>query len=124
MIIFVGDKPSSRMRPGAKPFEGAACEKLLYDWILDIIGYNAYEGLGYRKLATIVNQCDYNEYWFGYCHKKGHKFIALGNNASKALKSVPHFKLPHPSGRNRQINDPKFIEAKLRECKKWLTNCL
>ena len=33
MIIFVGDRPSPKMKPGAKPFEGAACEKRLKEWI-------------------------------------------------------------------------------------------
>jgi len=33
MVIFVGDKPSPKMKPGAKPFEGAACEKRLKEWL-------------------------------------------------------------------------------------------
>lgn len=50
------------------------------------------------------------------------KIIALGNFASHALSKlgITHFKLPHPSPLNRQINDPKFIEEKLKECKEYL----
>jgi len=112
MILFVGDKPSSKMKPGAKPFEGAACEKRLKEWIkaLDVEEY---------KLS---NSNDYVSFWIEAvnCTANGYKFIALGNNASKALKGISHFKLPHPSGRNRQINDKEFIAKKLAECKAWL----
>ena len=106
------------MKPGAKPFEGAACEKRFKSW------------LKYLKLKNkwpevlLINQSDwfYEDFsiWYYDCGYK--KIIALGNNASKALKGLPHFKLPHPSGLNRQTNDKKFINQKLRECRKWLNS--
>ena len=46
--------------------------------------------------------------------------IALGNNASKAIQGE-HFKLPHPSRLNRQLNDKEFIANRLKLCKDWLT---
>jgi len=51
-------------------------------------------------------------------------FVAFGTNASKFLKknNIPHFKLPHPSGLNRQINDKAYIISKLDECKKYIEN--
>ena len=50
------------------------------------------------------------------------KVIALGNFASGALDlvSVSHFKLPHPSGLNRMINDPERIRERLEACKSYL----
>jgi len=118
MIVFVGDKPSPRMRPGAKPFEGAACEQRLKEWIDFVKPFFLPRPVG--KHYEIVNQCDHVWAELYYWHCMGHKLVALGNNASKALKGIPHFKLPHPSGSNRQINNKKFIKAKLEECKKWL----
>ncbi len=52
----------------------------------------------------------------------GDKVIALGNTASNALKllKVEHFKLPHPSPRNRQLNDLQFVNCKLEECRIYL----
>ena len=49
------------------------------------------------------------------------RIIALGNIASEALTKigVKHFKLPHPSGLNRQINDKKYIKQVLRECHEY-----
>jgi len=51
------------------------------------------------------------------------RVIALGNVASKALTKVgvDHFKMPHPSGLNRQMNDPAFVDRKIEECYNYLT---
>jgi uracil-DNA glycosylase len=124
MIIFVGDKPSAKMKPGAKPFQGAACEKRLMEWIETLIDYTTTSVGDFYLQYDIVNSSD------PYCIDSvlnmwsGNNVIALGNAASNYLNkySVPHFKLPHPSGRNRQLNDKKFIEAKLKECKEWLSS--
>lgn len=52
------------------------------------------------------------------------KVIALGNTASDALKQigVQHFKLPHPSPRNRRLNDNDFINEKLEACKYYMSH--
>lgn len=43
--------------------------------------------------------------------------IALGKTASDALTLLHrnHFAMPHPSGRNRKLNDKEYIEQKLKE---------
>lgn len=116
MILFVGDQPSTKMKSGARPFEGAACQFRLIEWIDFILDYKAVH-TGYR----LINQCDYPWDNLYVAHLSYNTiFIALGNNASKALGDIPHFKLPHPSGRNRQINDKKFIDERLNACKEWL----
>lgn len=48
--------------------------------------------------------------------------VALGNKASDRLTKmgIEHFKLPHPSGRNRKLNDPKFVDSELEKCKNYL----
>lgn len=50
------------------------------------------------------------------------KVIALGKFASEALSKirVPHFYLPHPSFRNRLLNDPVYEQKILSSCKEWL----
>jgi len=53
----------------------------------------------------------------------GHsKILALGSFVSEALDKieVPHFKLPHPSPLNRQLNDKSFEDSMLVECAKYL----
>src|SRR5580658_146129 len=112
------------MKPGALAFEGAACEKRLKEWIFYLADYT----------EEMFNNCKATPWHFTNMNlsppnaliecfiSKNWPIIALGNNASKALikSKVLHFKLPHPSGRNRQINDKAFIEQKLKECKEWL----
>lgn len=53
---------------------------------------------------------------FTWCH------IALGETAAEELKKrrVNHFKLPHPSGLNRKLNDKQEISRLLYRCKKYI----
>jgi len=53
------------------------------------------------------------------------KIIALGAMAEWGLKEacegkVPFFKLPHPSGLNRSLNDKEALAKSLEECRVWL----
>lgn len=50
------------------------------------------------------------------------KVIALGNEVSNYLwvKGVKHFLLPHPSPRNRKLNDVNFVHSQLHNCKTFL----
>lgn len=107
MILFVGDKPSKRTDPDV-PFKGASCEKRLMDWIYRITldEFIIHNRTDPKFKAAVL--CAIALDW---------PIIALGNEASKALGEVSHFKLPHPSGRNRQLNDKMFIEQKLEECR-------
>lgn len=110
MILFIGDKPSPKMKPGALPFQGAACEPRLKEWIKQI-----------TFLPIIVNSSEPELLDMVFMFKAlNYPIVALGNNASKALKDIPHFKLPHPSGLNRQINDKEFVALKLAECKSYI----
>lgn len=125
MIIFVGDKPSPRMKPGDFPFEGAACQKRLNNWLGELQLYRCMVVDAYHSGAPqvqLINQSDLTDMEFLLNYSSVDKFVAFGNNASNRLKSldIPHFKLPHPSGRNRQINDKEFIKNKLEECSDWL----
>lgn len=122
MIIFVGDKPSPRMKTGAKPFEGAACENRLLGWIRLVCDFDT----AYHQKYRIINQIDYeDDYEFVRSTQQGlwqMPVVALGVIASDRLHKlqIPHFALPHPSGRNRNVNNKEFISSKLEECRIWL----
>ena len=51
-----------------------------------------------------------------------HKIIALGNTAAKALTllHIDFYAMPHPSGRNRLLNDEEYVTEKLRGLKEFL----
>lgn len=118
MILFIGDKPSPRMKPGAKAFEGAACEKRLKNWIDTIFEP------GVEVYVINSNDIDFLRVMINECAWSTGKIITLGSIASKRVhKLVPkkyYFELPHPSGRNRKINDKEFIAKKLDECKSYI----
>jgi hypothetical protein len=52
------------------------------------------------------------------------KIIALGSTVGDVLDSLgfSHFTLPHPSPRNRQLNDKAFVVKKLIFCRQYLGN--
>ena len=123
-IVFVGDKPSAKNIDPNVPFVGTQSYKRLLDWIFrmnidisDVIMINKDTLYGYGTIDF--------------------KFIALGNEAEKALKNhsreywdvttnkpqplkANYFKLPHPSGLNRKINDKNYLDNILKECSEWL----
>lgn len=114
-VLLVGDKPSPRMKPLAKPFEGARCHGRVLEWI-QILGINE---------PKLYNRVDYAlQHMIKIGAFKHIPVVAFGTNPSKFLTKygIAHFKLPHPSGLNRQINDKAFIVSKLDECKKYIEN--
>lgn len=50
------------------------------------------------------------------------KVLALGGFASTALNKagINHYKLPHPSPRNRLFNDKNFESNMLKQCNEYL----
>ncbi len=112
--IFVGDEPNSQARTRT-PFVHAKCAERLSQWVDYLVGDEDY---------VVVNQCDVSKaQLYDYIRENGNvKFIALGNRASFKLANcfIDHFKLPHPSGRNRQLNDKVRLLTVLRTCKEFL----
>lgn len=52
----------------------------------------------------------------------GAKIVALGKTAEKALNMINErfYSMPHPSGRNRKLNDPAYLEEKIKGLKLFL----
>lgn len=51
------------------------------------------------------------------------KIIALGGLVSNYLAKylrVDHFKMPHPSYKNRSLNDPEYEHEQLLKCKNYI----
>jgi hypothetical protein len=53
------------------------------------------------------------------------KIVALGNFVSGVCSrmGIEHFKMPHPSGRNRKLNDPEYEKSQVNALTEYLT-CL
>jgi uracil-DNA glycosylase len=113
-VLFVGDRPSRLNKDPKIAFVGTPSYKNLLRWIkrmggiTDFSAINSHDGIDRSAIAD--------------CWRSGGKVVALGNNASKRLTKIgiEHFKLPHPSPLNRQLNNEYFIEEKLWECYSYL----
>lgn len=115
MILFIGDEPSE-CTDKEIAFKGAKCEERLMQWV-DYVRDD--------RWFIIINRIDPDFSRYVAMALANHDpIIALGNKASDALYDVPHYKLPHPSGRNRMNNDIGFIRLKLDECRTFVQNPL
>jgi len=112
MLVFIGDKPSARTHPTIA-FKGAACEPRLREWIHHLVP----QGTPHTVYNSSEEGADTRAL---YDNLRGHPIVALGNNASKWLGDTPHFKMPHPSGRNRKLNDKEFVKERLNLCKTYI----
>ncbi len=101
-ILVIGEAPSQQTKNNPTL-------KRLNEW-LDYLHIKSF-------CFTNVSNPEWSDHAFAYP-----KVIALGQVASKELnkRGIVHFKLPHPSPLNRQINDPVFIKSQLDGCKKYL----
>jgi hypothetical protein len=108
-VLIVGDQP--RVDKGTTiPFDKAVSKARLESWLREL-GIEEY---------VICNRVDADIEERARTHEG--PIIALGEKASSRLKKIrpKHYRLPHPSGRNRLLNDPLFELFVLEDCRKWL----
>jgi hypothetical protein len=114
MILFVGDKPSKVNIDPNWAFIGSRSGLVLYGWI---------ERMGIKDDVAVINsvhpQFAHIAIMF---HEAGAVVIALGINAAKALDkiNVPKFSMPHPSGLNRKLNNKKYLDKCLTDCRVYI----
>lgn len=121
MIYFVADKPTKGNLSSKVPLVGTSSYKTLLKWCgemnLDVTRMRMYnqidkpfDGMSGISLNTAI--------------KTNHiKVIALGGAAKKYLLKAgieEFFILPHPSGRNRLLNDKKFVKKTLEQCQDYI----
>lgn len=112
-VVFVGDEPSKKNVDPDIAFVGAACFKTL-TWMIAYISADYYLCLNSDSIddrAKIKKLYD-----------NGFKVVALGVMASSKLKSlgIEHYMLPHPSGRNRRLNNKYHILMKLERAHQYV----
>lgn len=124
-LLLIGSNPSNAS-VNNNPFDGStkSC-KILSHWISSIQGWTEIQLINVSDTKTPKNRplkkSEIDES-LPSLEKKISKYnpdkiVTLGKTASKALTllCLPFFELPHPSGMNRQLNDPEFIENKIKE---------
>ena len=115
MILFVGDQPSSANLSPYTAFVGTKSHATLRNWLV---------AMGIDEAQTVlINRTNVNfKYVVEQFTLSGWPIIALGREASKALAGLDalYYGLPHPSGRNRLLNDKVLIAKKLAACKAYI----
>lgn len=111
-VMFVGDRPSRLNTHSNIAFVGTPSFKNLCKWI---------EEMQIADFVT-VNSQELDVPFIVRTHVLGYHIVALGNNASEVLTAMglDHFKLPHPSPKNRKLNDKEFIASELQKCYSYL----
>lgn len=113
-VVFVGDRPSRLNDDPEVAFVGTPSFTNLCKWIAKMQISNFVMVNSYTHADTVEI--------FRQSNEGNRIFVALGNNASKRLKelNLDHFKLPHPSPRNRLLNNRKYVDSELRKCYLYL----
>lgn len=111
-ILLVGDKPSKHNISPYIAFVGTKSHKTLLEWC----------NIMHFKMPEFANRIDLD---INARLVKAKLFaipvVALGNESARFLAKtgIEFFKLPHPSGLNRKLNDKLWLFAKLHECASW-----
>lgn len=114
-VLFVGDKPSAKNTDPEIAFEGTKSGERLREWIALMRLDSEY--------CVFINRTDASFEALARSHYEARMpIVGVGREASKALMAlaIPHFPLPHPSGLNRKLNDPKYIRSCLKNCERFL----
>lgn len=121
-VLFVGDTPSRLNKDPKIAFVGARCHSILITWqmLLGVDNSRLVNSNDPEKLRTDIIR----HHWLGY------KIVALGNEAQKriarVIKSedlkVSFYKIDHPSGLNRKLNDKKYLDNMLEQCYNWINH--
>ena len=118
-IIVVGMNPSSYMAKGNHR-KNHTFDRL-YRWSSELgLPIFSFSNVFHSPGSVHIKSVDINmikQLVDGY-----DKVLALGNLVSTVLDKIgtPHFKLPHPSPRNRLLNDKDYERHVLNACKAYL----
>jgi len=110
-VLFVGSNPSEANLKTEQPFIGTRSHKKLLQWI-DWLGVEDYTLINASDKLGSVTLGDMNFDRLQDSMIRHDVVIALGRVAEKAVKTAgrkDYLYLPHPSPRNRVLND-KHIE--------------
>lgn len=110
-ILFIGIDPSIRSPDSSAFHPDTRSGKTIREWIV-LIGVGG-KRVSYLNLSDIHSEKQIQSY---------HKIIACGNKVSKTLDKllISHFKVGHPSGLNRQWNDPIYKQEMLQKLKEYI----
>jgi hypothetical protein len=121
-ILFIGSNPSNSSAINAAFHSPTSSSKILTSWCKDIQGIKAHlnvlnektennRALKQSEIKLNIERLSSDIKIVAPTH-----IVALGKTAAKALAliGIEHYEMPHPSGRNRQLNDPEYVAKKIQ----------
>jgi len=113
-VVILGDKPSAKNLREDVAFVGCSSYKTLLGWIYEM-------DLNLNQVC-LDNSQGAKEFELKMDIANGARIICLGENAHKVVSNfgIECFKLPHPSGLNRKLNDKKWLAEQLLLCKNYI----
>ena len=124
VVLFVGSNPSNASVMDVASHGSTKSSKILTEWLRSIpadrlpiyINVMNKKTVGNRPLKQSEIKANLELLSQRLETIKPEYVVALGKSASTALTLLgkPHYEMPHPSGRNRKLNDKKFVEGKIK----------
>lgn len=120
-VLFVGSNPP--VGSNGEPFVGTKSHTILKQWLQEMkVEHYVLANVSNLQTNRKLRVSEYEGYRLLSIVDNHGLVVALGNTASDALSriGIEHFKLPHPSGKNRKLNDKAFVKNILKECSQWI----
>lgn len=122
LVYFIADKPTKDNVSQQIPLVGTSSYRTLLEWIgmmdIDITRVRLYNQID-GPFNNVMSRMSLNR----AIELRQICVVALGQKAATYLRKAGitnYFMLPHPSGRNRLLNDKKFVKVKLDLCKRFI----
>lgn len=115
-VAFVGQNP------GAQSQERRGDTMYRFKRWLDSLELPLCSFVNCSSKTGVVHISDFEKDFVAECLEGYDKIVTLGSFASHCLDiaGIEHHRLPHPSPRNRLINDVAYIERELEKCKGYI----
>lgn len=122
-ILFVGSNPSQQSLTDAAFHGTTRSSKILTEWVKDVQGAKVHVNVLNKKtednrpLKRGEIKANLDRLAEDIRGLAPTRIVALGKTAVTALTLLGEkfYEMPHPSGRNRLLNDPAFVQQKIKE---------
>lgn len=123
VVLFVGSNPSNASVCDVAFHGSTKSSKVLTEWtshiqdrLLMYINVLSHKTEGNRPLKTSEIKSNIDKLSQMLASIQPDYVVALGKTASTALTLLQrqHYQMPHPSGRNRKLNDKTYVAEKIK----------
>jgi uracil-DNA glycosylase len=130
IILFVGSNPSNASTCDVAFHGSTISSRILTSWCSDLNGILMHINVLNNKTENNrpLKKSEINASLEKLAEKiaiiQPDKIVALGKTAAIALKLLNEkfYEMPHPSPRNRQLNDSEYINQKINKMREYCNN--